>query len=121
MVGSRVWLIPDGYLPVKSTGDKVSHESVCVLNTSDQDATIQITIYFEDREPMDQFAARCSSRRTHHIRLDRLQNQAGRVIPRGVPYALQVESDVPIVVQHSRLDTSQEALALFTTMAFPIE
>lgn len=121
MTGSRHWLIPDGYLPEKSTGDQVSHESVCVLNTGSQDATIHLTLYFEDREPMEGFVARCGARRTHHIRLDRILDASGRPVPRGVPYAVAVESDVPVVVQHSRLDTSQEALALFTTMAFPAE
>ena len=36
---------------------------------------------------------------------------------RGVPYACAVESDEPIVLQHSRLDTSAGAYTLFTTSA----
>jgi hypothetical protein len=36
---------------------------------------------------------------------------------RGVPYAYAVESDEPIVLQHSRLDTSAGAYTLFTTIA----
>ena len=119
MVGQKNWLIPDGFLPVHSTGEQISHEAVCVLNTSGQDAHIRLTFYFEDREPMDRFHAECGARRTHHIRLDRLLDATGAPVPRGVPYAIQVASDVPVVVQHSRLDTSQEALALFTTMAYP--
>ena len=39
---------------------------------------------------------------------------------RGVPYALRVESSVAVTVQHSRMDTSQEALTLMTTMAYPV-
>ncbi len=121
MVGRNSWLIPDGFLPEKSTGDQVSHEAVCVLNMTDADAMIRLTFYFEDREPMDGFMSECGARRTHHIRLDRLVSQAGQSLPRGVPYAIEVYSSVPVVVQHSRLDTSQEALALFTTMGFPVE
>jgi hypothetical protein len=35
-----------------------------------------------------------------------------------VPYAYTVTSDVPIVLQHSRLDTSAGAYTLFTTLAY---
>jgi hypothetical protein len=121
MTGKRTWIIPDGFLQPKSTGDQISHEAVCVLNLEEKDATIRLIFYFEDREPMTKFIAHCGAQRTHHIRLDKLTDSSGDLIPRGVPYAIKVESDVPIVVQHSRLDTSQEALALFTTMAYPGE
>ncbi|WJH34360.1 sensory rhodopsin transducer [Paenibacillus sp. CC-CFT747] len=121
MIGKTIWLIPDGYLPARSTGEQISHEAVCVLNLGEEDAAIRLTFYFEDREPMDRFRSVCGARRTHHIRLDRLTDDEGNPVPVGVPYAIQVESSVPVVVQHSRLDTSQEALALFTTMAYSPE
>lgn len=120
MVGKKEWIIPDGFLQPKSTGEQISHESVCVLNLGSEEATIHLTFYFEDRSPMDQFVSACGAQRTHHIRLDKLTDASGEQVPRGVPYAIKVDSNVPIVVQHSRLDTSQEALALFTTMAYPI-
>ena len=41
----------------------------------------------------------------------------GLELPRGIPYAYTVESDVPIVVQHSRLDTSG-GYTLFTSIAY---
>lgn len=121
MVGKKTWIIPDGFLQPKSTGDQISHEAVCVLNLTKEHADIQLTLYFEDREPMDTFYSECGSNRTHHIRLDQIKDQSGNEVPRGVPYAIKVDSNVPIVVQHSRLDTSQEALALFTTMGYPME
>ncbi|KIL40552.1 hypothetical protein SD70_12410 [Gordoniibacillus kamchatkensis] len=121
MVGKTTWLIPDGFLPPKSTGEHVSHEAVCVLNVGDADAELRLTFYFEDREPMDRFRASCGARRTHHIRLDRLRDEDGHPVPLGVPYAIRVESSAPVIVQHSRLDTTQEALALFTTMAYPVD
>jgi hypothetical protein len=40
-------------------------------------------------------------------------------IPRDTPYSSVIESDVPIVVQHTRLDSRQPANALLSTMAFP--
>ena len=91
------------------------------MNLSKDNAIIQLTIYFEDREPQNDFISECGADRTHHIRLDKIRDRKGNEIPRGVPYAIKVESNTPIIVQHSRLDTSQEALALFTTMGYPIE
>ncbi|OAS82838.1 MULTISPECIES: sensory rhodopsin transducer [Metabacillus] len=121
MIGKKTWIIPDGFLQPKSRGEQVSHEAVCVLNLTESNAEIQLTFYFEDREPMETFISECGSKRTHHIRLDKLEDRDGNKVPRNVPYAIKVDSTVPIIVQHSRLDTSQEALALFTTMGYPIE
>ena len=66
--GKKVWLIPDGFLHSVSLNDQVSHEAVCVLNTSDKDATVTLTLYFEDRDVMTGFSAECKAGRTHHIR-----------------------------------------------------
>ncbi len=118
-VGAKIWLIPDGYLPDKSTGDLPSHESTCVLNLGERRARIHLTAYFETRAPMKGFEVVCPPERTIHIRLDRLKNRRREQIPTGVPFALKVTSDRKIVVQHTRLDSTQPALALMTTMAFP--
>ena len=120
-VGHKTWIIPDGYLPDKSTGLHPSHESVCVLNTGDTDADIKIILYFEDRDPSGAFISKCGAKRTHHIRLDSITDTDGRKIPRAVPYSILVESSRPVVVQHTRLDTSQAELALMTTMAYAVE
>jgi hypothetical protein len=119
-IGHKVWIIPDGYLPKDSSGGLVSHEAICVLNTGERDANIRITVYFEDREPMDRFYAVCAARRTNHIRLEGFADKDGHIIPLGVPYALKVESDEPIVVQHSRMDTTQAEMALMTVMGYPV-
>lgn len=118
--GHRIWYIPDGYLPPTSyAGSLVSHEAVCVLNSGTQDATVRLTIYFEDREPLRDLTSRVPAERTLHIRLDKPEHTGNQRLPTGVPYAIRVESDVPVIVQHSRLDATQPALALFTTIAFP--
>ena len=119
--GKKVWLIPDGFLHSVSLNDQVSHEAVCVLNTSDKDAKITLTLYFEDRDVMTGFTAECKAGRTHHIRLDRMVSENGEKIPRDVPYALLVESTEPVVAQYSRLDTSAVEMALMTTIAYPVE
>jgi hypothetical protein len=114
--GKRKWFVPDAYLPEASSGSAVSHEASCLLNTTDEDAHVRFTFYFEDREPVGPVDGTLGARRTWHVRLDDPSQIGGVELPRGVPYAYTVESDVPIVVQHSRLDTS-EGYTLFTTIA----
>jgi hypothetical protein len=120
--GKKTWLIPDTYLNSSSKNQNISHESVCVLNTSDTDAQIKLTLFFEDQEKRDDFESFCGAGRTHHIRLDKIRSKkTGEPIPRDVPYAILIESSVNIVVQYSRLDTSAAEMALMTTIAYPVD
>ncbi|MFC0214558.1 sensory rhodopsin transducer [Paenibacillus chartarius] len=119
--GDKLWIIPDGYIPEISSGTLTSHESICVLNTASEDAHLEITIFFEDRDPIEGIAETVPGRRTRHIRTSGLKNNAGEAIPVGVPYAIEVKSDVPIIVQYSRLDSTQAENALMSVMAYPIK
>ncbi|MBQ9760696.1 MAG: hypothetical protein IJW16_05050 [Clostridia bacterium] len=118
MYGKNVWLVPDGYMSDTEKGGLVSHEAICVLNLSGKDASIDITLYFEDSEPMRGIHAVCRHERANHIRLDKVVTEDGRKIPKNTPYAVLVESDRPVVVQASRLDVSQPEYALMTTIAY---
>ena len=117
--GHTYWVIPDGYIPPDSSGTLESHESICVLNTGSEDATLEITIFFEDREPLEHLHAEVPAQRTKHIRTASLRS-GEEAIPSGVPYAITVASNVPVIIQYSRLDTTQPELALMSVMAYPI-
>ena len=120
-VGARTWAIPEGYIPTWSHGPEpefTSHETACLLNASDRDARIRITIYFSDREPAGPYRVDVPARRTRHVRFNQLEDP--EPIPRGTDYSSLIESDVPIVVQHTRLDSRQAENALLTTIAFPV-
>ena len=120
MKNNTVWYIPDMYWPETSNGtDYVSHESICVLNTEEENAQISLTLYYEDQEPIGPVMCQCLGKRTHHIRMDRILLTEERHIPRGVPYAAVLTSSVPVVVQYTRVDTTQPELALMSAMAFP--
>lgn len=119
--GKKVWLIPDTYLNSVSKNGNLSHEAICVLNTSDVDAEIRLTLFFEDREAWHGFSSVCPAMHTRHIRMDKLRGERGEPIPRDTPYAVLVESNTPIVCQYSRLDTSAAEMALMTTMAYPVD
>jgi hypothetical protein len=115
--GKRHWFVPDAFLPADSSGRFASHEAACLLNAGNDDARVTFTFFFEDRDPRGPVEIALAARRTSHVRLDDPAALAGVELPRGVPYAYSVESDVPIVLQHSRLDTSG-GYTLFTTIAY---
>jgi hypothetical protein len=118
-IGRKYWAIAEGYIPPQSHGpapEMTSHEAVCLLNTTEQEAHVEITIYFSDRDPVGPYRVNVEPRRTKHLRFNNLEDPAP--IPRGTDYASTIESDVPIVVQHTRLDSRQDANALLSTIAF---
>jgi hypothetical protein len=118
-MGRRRWAIAEGWIPPYSHGPEpamTSHETACLLNTSEQDATVRITIFFSDRDPVGPYQVSVPARRTRHIRFNDLTDP--EPIPRATDYASLIESDVPIVVQHTRLDSRQAENALLTTIAY---
>jgi hypothetical protein len=121
-IGHRIWAIAEGYIPSYSHGPEpqfTSHETACVLNANEKDAHLSLTIYYSDRQPVGPYRITVPGRRTKHIRFNDLQDP--EPIPRDTDYACVIESDVPVVVQHTRLDSRQAENALISTMAFAIE
>jgi hypothetical protein len=119
-VGHRVWAIPEGYIPGKSFRSEkeyVSHETACILNAGDAPAQVAIEIYFEDRQPAGPYRVEVGARRTLHLRFNDLLEP--EPVPRDTPYACVIRSDVPVVVQHTRLDSRDPHIALLSTIAFP--
>ncbi len=118
-IGKRRWAIAEGYIPEGSHGPEpamLSHETVCLLNASEEEATVQLTLYFSDREPVGPYRITVPPRRTRHVRFNALEDP--EPVPKATDYASVIESDVPIVVQHSRLDSRQAENALLSTVAF---
>lgn len=118
-VGHRVWAIAEGYIPGRSVSSDhalVSHETACILNASDEDAEISITLFFTDRKPCGPYRIKVGARRTLHQRFNDLTDP--EPVPRDTSYASVIESTVPIVVQHTRLDSRNPNIALLSTVAF---
>ncbi|MBD8068719.1 sensory rhodopsin transducer [Bacillus sp. PS06] len=118
--GETHWIIPDGYIPPLSSGEQLSHESICILNLNEQEANLHISIYFEDQDPIERIPVVMKGKRSNHLRTSSLELN-GKSIPVGVPYSIEVESDLPVIVQYSRLDSTQPELALMSTMGYPLK
>jgi hypothetical protein len=120
-IGRRCWAIAEGYIPAWSNGPEPelqSHETCCVLNAGPVDAQVTLTLYFENREPQGPYRFTVPARRTCHKRFNDLESPA--TVPRGVGFSCVIESDVPVVVQHTRLDSRQAANTIMTTIAYPL-
>jgi hypothetical protein len=118
-VGRRTWAIAEGYIPGSSADESrelVSHETACMLNTGNRDANVSITLYFADREPAGPYQVVVPARRTLHLRFNDLTDP--EPVPRDTDYSSVIQSDVPIVVQHTRLDSRHPNIALLSTMGF---
>ena len=114
-IGRTRWVIAEGYIPSYGHGpspEMTSHETACMLNSSDRDAHVTLTIFYSDREPAGPYHVLVGARRTLHFRFNDLP------IPHATDYACVIESDVPIVVQQTRLDSRQAAEALMTTLGY---
>jgi hypothetical protein len=118
-IGRKRWAIAEGYIPPGSHGpapQMTSHETVCLLNVSDRDAQVSIRIFFTEREPAGPYPIALPARRTRHVRLNDLDDP--EPIPVDTDFAMLIESDTPIVVQHTRLDSRQAENALLSTIAY---
>ena len=118
-MGAKRWAIPEGYIPPESHGPEpqmTSHETACLLNVSNDPAHVRVTIFYADRDPAGPYKITVPPRRTSHVRFNDLQDP--EPIPRDTDFASLFESDVPIVVQHTRLDSRQAENALLSTIAY---
>ena len=122
MIGKQRWAIPEGYIPEGSTGpepEMESHETICILNTGEQDVDVKITVFFTDRDPAGPYEATVPAKRTKHLRFNEFDDP--EPVPKGTPFASVLEADGPVVCQHTRLDSRQSENALLSTIAHPGE
>jgi hypothetical protein len=120
-IGHKTWAVPDGMIPSWSNGpgpEMVSHESLSILNPNKQDATVEITVYFSDKAPAGPYTVEVPAERTLHQRTNALEDP--EPIPPGEDYAVILRSDVPIIVQHTRLDSRQAENAISSTIAYAL-
>jgi hypothetical protein len=119
IIGQKRWAIAEGYIPSESVFSDpalISHETACILNAGDSEAQVRITVFFADREPIGPYRVSVAARRTLHLRFNDLADPAP--IPRDTAYASVFESNVPVVVQHTRLDSRHSAISLLSTIAY---
>jgi hypothetical protein len=117
-IGKTRWAIPEGYIPSESCSTEralVSHEAACILNAGYHDAHITLSVFFTNREPVV-YRLTVPARRTFHLRFNDLRDP--EPVPFDTDYSSVFESDVPITVQHTRLDSRRAEISLLSTIAY---
>lgn len=112
IIGKKLWSFAAGNISMLSSGEEprfTSHDKIALLNSSTEDATVKIVIFYEDIEPITDYEVVVKSKRVRKIRFNDLIDPLP--IPLNVPYAFVLESTVPIVVQFSRAITAQAELS----------
>ena len=121
-IGRHIWAVAEGYIPPASTGNTrefTSHETICILNTGSEEARVEVTVYVSERAPVGPYRFTVGAQRTRHLRFNDFTDP--EPVPKNTDFSSVIVSNVPIVVQHTRLDSRQAALALLSTMALPVD
>ena len=117
-MGKKEWIIPDCELPQAGDGIAKGHESVIIVNDSDETAKIDVSIYFTDKDPQTGIVWELGAKRVFCFRMDNVEHMCGYKVPRETQYAMKVTSNVPVVLQYGRLDATQPNLAFYTTLGY---
>ena len=118
-IGRKRWAIAEGHIPSQSSfTDRalISHETACILNVGSGVAHVALTIFFADRDPVGHYRITVPARRTLHLRFNDLTEPSP--VPCDTDFSSVFESDVPIVVQHTRLDSRHAEVSLLSTTAY---
>ena len=120
MSGKKQWYIVDGYRPSPQPDPNAvyeGHESIMILNTNTQDAHVRISVYFEDREPIENIPFIVPAKRIRSFCTHEGAFPGGVSIGVGVQYSIAIKSDVGVHVQYGRLDVQQSNMAYMALVA----
>lgn len=112
-LGQRTWVFSAGFAPSQSTGQEpefTSRNTLCLLNTGDSDACVELTIYYEDTTPVGPFTILVEAQRVKHQRINDLIDPAAVYLDK--PYGLVAHADEPVVAQLYYVDTRGGHLAV---------
>ncbi len=119
-IGRKTWALPGSNIPLNQNGREpefTTRDTLWMLNTTGDDATVAITIYYADREPVGPYELELKARRVRKVRFNDLIDP--EAIPLETDYGAVVESTVPIVVQQTRMDTRQAENTRTSNLGFP--
>ena len=119
-LGRRTWALAGGRIPLRSDGPEprlTSRDQLALLNTGARGATVSITLYYADRDPVGPYHVEVGARRVRKVRFNDLIDPLP--VPLDTPFGAILRADRPVVAQLTRLDSDPEGGALIATAAFP--
>lgn len=117
-IGKKIWLIPDCELPQPGEGVLKGHESVIIVNDSNETANIQVKLYYTDSDCDAEILWQVQPGRVRCFRMNNPTDMSGYAIPYETQYAMKITSSCNIVLQYGRLDNRQTNLAYYTTLGY---
>lgn len=120
--GKIDWAFSAGRIPFETNGQEPqmnSHDKIAVLNTSDEEAVVEMVIFYEDQPPVGTYEVKVGAKRLRKIRFNDLIDPEAIRLERN--YSCLIKTSVPVVVQVSRMNTGQNANAEMGGMAFPAD
>jgi hypothetical protein len=118
-IGKKTWAVSGGFIPFNSTGDEpafTSRDWISILNTTNKEAVINLSIYYDDGDPVHDYEYKIGSQRLKKIRFNDLINPLP--LPLEKPFGCVIKSSCKVVVQFSRMDTSSGRHAAMGTIAY---
>ncbi|MDC3961058.1 sensory rhodopsin transducer [Polyangium jinanense] len=98
--GCKRWSVAEGHVAKRADGDG-TNDVLWLLNASAHEAHVEIMVYFEHRVPAGPYRLTLLPERSRRIRWHELEGP--EPLPIGTDFATVIESDVPIVVQYTRV------------------
>lgn len=118
-LGRRRWAISAGFVPAQGTGEEpqfTSRDCLSLLNAGEVTANVRVRVWYAHRDQAGPYRLVVAPRRMRAVRINDL------IFPEAVqlevPYGLSLESDQPVVVQFTRMDTLAAANARTMAMGF---
>src|SRR5699024_4895882 len=105
-LGKLDWAFAAGRIPFLTNGKEpefLSYDQIAVLNTSENDALIEITIFYEDEQPWGKYKVEVEAERLRKVRINDLIDPKAIRMERN--YSCYIKSNLPVVVQFSRMNT----------------
>lgn len=121
MSGKKTWYVVDGYRPpiqpIQNSGYE-GHECYMILNTNDVDANVNVSVYFTNKDPVENIRLIVPAKRVFAFRSSDASILGGLHININEQYSIMFSSDINIIVQYGRLDVQQPNLAYMALMGY---
>ena len=95
-----------------------SHDKIAVLNLSGEEAVLEICIFYENSSPKV-YEVKLRPQRLKKIRFNDLIDPEAIQMERN--FSCYIRSNVPVVIQYSRLNSGSATNAEMTSMAYPVD
>lgn len=117
--GKLDWAFAAGRIPFQSTGKEPelgSHDKIAILNTSDKEVEVKMTVLYEDAPPVT-YKIDVKPKRLRKLRFNDLIEPVAMELERN--FACYIRCEYPVVIQFSRQNTGSRRIAEMGGMAFP--